>query len=86
MVLIIDNRVASDAYVLDTNKTIVVKIYLEKNYILVKFNQANILEQVLMDLFNAIKRPNNEYILNTDQYMQLFELVLKYKLIIYIYN
>ena len=86
MVLIIDNRVASDAYVLDTNKTIVVKIYLEKNYILVKFNQANIIEQVLIDLFNAIKRPNNEYILNTDQYMQLFELVLKYKLIIYIYN
>ena len=86
MVLIIDNRVASDAYVLDTNKTIVVKIYLEKNYILVKFNQANILEQVLIDLFNAIKRPNNEFILNTAQYMQLFELVLKYKLIIYIYN
>lgn len=86
MVLVIDNRVASEAYVLDTNKTISVKIYLEKNYILVKFNQANMIEQMLMGLFNAIKRPNNEYILNTAQYMQLFELVLKYKLIIYIYN
>ena len=86
MVLIIDNRLATEAYVLNTNSATTVKIYLEKEYILVKFNQNNMIEQLLLDLFKAIKRPNNEFILKTSQYMELFELVLKYKQIIYIYN
>ena len=86
MVLVIDNRVATKAYLLDTHKSITIRIFLEKNYILIKFNHPNILEQVLIDLFSAIKRPNIEYVLKTDQYDKLIELILKYKLIIYIGN